>query len=476
MGEDQWFHSIRTLRILVLVCFVVAAFSAAGSIYLTRQLAGNNETLTQVGMVRVESLSLYALGLQMCQATRNIILDPANPTAATNYQAAVAEFESTLRNVRQHADKLLSGSKANDSLAAIEQDFRAHIGVQNRIHGLAKEGRFDESKQLLNSGDTPLWRRYKQSILDYAKSMEEHGNAISATIRSGSAQAQVLSWICGLLVVGASFAAFAAAGRSSAILRELSGQLLTGANQIAQAAGQVASSSSSLAQAASQQAAALEETSASSEQINSNARRNSEHSRSAQELVVRSQDRLEETNRKLGETVAAMAEISDSSDKIRKVIKVIDEIAFQTNILALNAAVEAARAGEAGMGFGVVADEVRSLAQRCAQAAGDTSQLIEGSIAKSRVGKAKVDEVAVSIGAIVAESAKVKTLVEEVNLGSTQQAQGVEQTARVLAQMDAVTQRTAASAEEGAAAAEELNAQSETLREIVSRLAGVIGN
>lgn len=128
------------------------------------------------------------------------------------------------------------------------------------------------------------------------------------------------------------------------------------------------------------------------------------------------------------------------------------------------------------MGFGVVADEVRSLAQRCAQAAGDTSQLIEGSIAKSRVGKAKVDEVAVSIGAIVAESAKVKTLVEEVNLGSTQQAQGVEQTARVLAQMDAVTQRTAASAEEGAAAAEELNAQSETLREIVSRLAGVIGN
>src|SRR5579862_6160682 len=125
--------------------------------------------------------------------------------------------------------------------------------------------------------------------------------------------------------------------------------------------------------------------------------------------------------------VVAMGEINTQSGKISKIIKVIDENAFQTNILTLNAAVEAARAGEAGMGFAVVADEVRNLAQRCAQAAKDTAELIEESIAKSNGGQATVDQVATAIRSITVESAKVKTLVDEVNLGSQEQARGIEQ-------------------------------------------------
>lgn len=138
---------------------------------------------------------------------------------------------------------------------------------------------------------------------------------------------------------------------------------------------------------------------------------------------------------------------SASSDKVPKIFKVIDEIAFQTSIPALNAAVEAARAGEAGMGFAVVADEVRNLAQRCAQAAKDTAALIEESITKSHDGHAKVEQVAIDLRAITAESSKNRTLVKEVSVGSDEQTRGIEQIARALTQMEQVTQRSAANAE-----------------------------
>ncbi|SPE26072.1 Putative sensory transducer protein (fragment) [Candidatus Sulfopaludibacter sp. SbA3] len=219
----------------------------------------------------------------------------------------------------------------------------------------------------------------------------------------------------------------------------------------------------------------MEETSASGEEISSAAQKNTENSRSASDLVVQSQQMFNEANGLLDQTVAAMGEIKGSSDRIAKIIRVIDEIAFQTNILALNAAVEAARAGEAGMGFSVVADEVRNLAQRCAQAAKDTASLIEGSISSSRDGKVKVDLVAESIRKIIEVSIKVKSLVEGVNLGSAEQAKGIEQVAQALISMEQMTQTTAAAAEEGSAAAEELTAQSETLRGIAERLTTIIG-
>ena len=191
--------------------------------------------------------------------------------------------------------------------------------------------------------------------------------------------------------------------------------------------------------------------------------------------MTQSQQKFNETNQSLESMVVAMGDIKTSSDKVAKIIKVIDEIAFQTNILALNAAVEAARAGEAGMGFAVVADEVRNLAQRCAQAAKDTAALIEESIVKSNDGKAKVDQVVVAIRSITEESAKVKTLVDEVSLSSQEQTRGIEQVAKALTQMEQVTQQSAANAEESAAAAEELTAQSSTLMEVVRQLSVMVG-
>ena len=283
-------------------------------------------------------------------------------------------------------------------------------------------------------------------------------------------------------VILAVLAAFGAIGLLGALiirgitrtLRHAIRDLSESAQQLAGAASQVSSASQTLAQGSSEQAASLEETSAASEEINSMARKNTEHSQEAARLMALSRVKFDEAEQDLTQMVSAMGEINSQSDKIARIIKVIDEIAFQTNILALNAAVEAARAGEAGMGFAVVADEVRGLAQRSAQAARDTSALIEESISKSNNGKVKVDQVAVVMHAITQEAGQIKTLVDEVNQGRQEQSHGIEQVARATAQMEQVTQQTAASAEETASAAEELSAQSETLKAVVGRLAEMV--
>ena len=252
-------------------------------------------------------------------------------------------------------------------------------------------------------------------------------------------------------------------------------ELGNGADQVATAAGQVSYSSQSLAQGALEQASSIEETSASSEEINSMARRNTDNSRATAELLGQSQQKVGHANLYLEEMVTSMELITQSSGQISKIIKVIDDIAFQTNILALNAAVEAARAGEAGMGFAVVADEVRSLAQRSAKAAKDTTVLIEDSIKRSREGKTKVDQVALAIKDITAETEKIKVMVDEVSLGSEEQSRGIDHIGRAISQMEQVTQTNAAAAEQSAAAAEELNSQSETLKEVIKQLQLMVG-
>ena len=170
-----------------------------------------------------------------------------------------------------------------------------------------------------------------------------------------------------------------------------------------------------------------------------------------------------------------MQQIKASSDEMAKIIKVIDEIAFQTNILALNAAVEAARAGQAGMGFAVVADEVRNLAQRSAQAAKDTSSLIEESIVRSNDGSVKLGDVSKAIAAIADSAAQVKTLVDEISISSQEQSRGIDQIARAVSQMEQVTQKTAANAEESASAGEEMSSQAEAMRAVVEDLQQMVG-
>jgi methyl-accepting chemotaxis protein len=251
-------------------------------------------------------------------------------------------------------------------------------------------------------------------------------------------------------------------------------ELMQGAHQVTEAATQVSSAAQVLARDASAQAAALQRTSVASEEISSMTRKNAENSQASAGHMTRTSQFVADANQKLAEMKISMNKINASSAKISKIIRVIDEIAFQTNILALNAAVEAARAGEAGMGFAVVAGEVRNLAQHSAQAARDTAVLIEESSGKSKEGSSKLDQVVEAISNITGSTGKVEILLDEVQIGSQEQARRAKQISKTLVEMGQLTQRVASSSEQSAAASEELSAQAESMRATVGQLEDLI--
>ncbi|MBI5691794.1 MAG: hypothetical protein HZC55_17070 [Verrucomicrobia bacterium] len=258
-------------------------------------------------------------------------------------------------------------------------------------------------------------------------------------------------------------------------LLDIARPLGEGATQVAESSGQVSTASQSLAQGASEQAASLEETSASLEEVTSMTRRNADHAAQAKQIAAQTRAAADAGAADMEQMKVAMDAIKISSAEIAKIVKTIDEIAFQTNILALNAAVEAARAGEAGMGFAVVAEEVRNLAQRSAQAARETATKIEDSVSRSDHGVRISAKVADSLQQIVERARQVDTLVAEIASASGEQSQGIGQVSAAVSQMDKVTQTAAASAEESAAAAEELKAQSTELELLVARLLALVG-
>jgi len=323
-------------------------------------------------------------------------------------------------------------------------------------------------------------RQQQMALVDrlQAQAITAASDVATTSDRSLSRTITVVTWVAGAVII-AMILSFAMSGSTvvtaNRLLRDETDVLTATADSVGLAAQELARSSQSLSQGATEQAAALEESSASLSEMAGTTRRNAEIAGTAATVMNEVDGRVHESNAALETMVSSMASIQESSQQVARIIKTIDEIAFQTNILALNAAVEAARAGEAGMGFAVVADEVRNLAQRSAHAARDTAGLIETSIARTNAGGQVVNQVAQSIAGITASVTRVKGLVEEVSVASRRQSQGVEQVSHAIAELEKVTQTTAATAEQSAAASEELRSQAGIARTIATRLEQLVG-
>jgi methyl-accepting chemotaxis protein len=449
-----------------------------GGLLVSRDLSGDLERAANVtarqqylaGQVSAGAAELTSL--ERGSVLASMLADTAHLQA---YQQAFSQHAENLRKSLSELRKTADTREAAARLQSLEQQALAVTQADEELRQAMGKQQMDAAMVIFAQKVQPSLEEIGRQAVSLVEQQNSDLASASAASSAKAARSTTVTIALLLLALGVGAGVLWMVRRVGVALKDLAARMSESAERVSGGASMVSSSSQSLAAGASQQAASLEETSASAEEIASITRKNADHASEVAGLMQQSAEGAAGVNESLDRMVVQMNEIGNSSNKIARIIKVIDEIAFQTNILALNAAVEAARAGEAGLGFAVVADEVRNLAQRCAQAARDTASLIEDSISTSRDGNARLDQMAGNVRAMTENSTKVKSLVDEVNMGSQEQARGMEQIARAVMQMEQVTQRTAASAEESASAGTDLNSHADALRALVHEMRDMVG-
>ena len=471
---------------------------------ITRQLAYGFATITVV------LLALAGLSLWVVSSTADRLDALASNTVPS--LELLAEVRYDVRTEKSNVlDYVLADSVRRQEIAQntkiladkLDTAIKAYAGLysdstdQNLFEGGVKalksaRGEFEKLSEQLRMADTPeeiaaatafmrsaVEPQYDESIdyiskgFDYNVSLADGFSAESKRIVSFGWTGIIVAAIVGPLLSVA--IGFLITRRISSALFGFARQLGEAAQNTAVGASQVGNISSELANRASEQAASVEETSASLEEMSSMTRSTAANAAKASQLAsdTKSVAVIGETT--MQSMISAMSAIETSSADVSKIVKRIDEIAFQTNILALNAAVEAARAGEAGAGFAVVADEVRSLAQRSAAAAKETAEKIDAAIANSQQGSVNCEKVGDALKQILAKVLETDTLVSEIASAADDQSKGIEQINSSIGQLDQVTQANAASSQQSASAAEELRTQTIAMNSIVASLTQLVG-
>jgi methyl-accepting chemotaxis protein len=415
--------------------------------------------------------NIHAIHLALIRHVLTTNLDEKHAYEATIDRLAadnarlIADFE---RHVNQPGER--------EALNRLKQARQGYIEARRPVLQLSSAGKNQEALAGLMSSVRQTFDSFDTACMGINDLEAKLAAGSAATIKQNveSSKTLVVAIAAGELATTIALGLLVVLGLNR-VLHQVATSLAEGSDQVADAARHVSAASQILAEGSSEQAASLQETSASLEEMAAMTKRSAENAQQANDLARQSREAADRGVADMQAMYDAMGSLKASSDDIAKIIKTIDEIAFQTKILALNAAVEAARAGEAGMGFAVVAEEVRALAQRSAQAAKETTERIEAVLAKTDQGVDLSAKVVEALEDIVVKARKVDELAAGVANASREQNQDITQINLAVGQMDQVTQSNAASAEESASAAEELNAQAESMTESVVELLKLVG-
>lgn len=431
-------------------------------------------------------------------AAKDMVLSRTSE-AADRYET----HRTRVTGLLQSGQREISETERLKTLKSVETQVAAHAGLQKELRLALAAGNTAETARI-NREMGLLGTQIEHEIETFAAAFLAEQNHAGPAIQRHMIEAQtaIICIAIAAMILGGTLA-WLISGSIVRPLRGLAQDLSAGADQNAAASSQVASASQTLAEGASQQAASLEETSAALEEMTSMVKRSAESAKQTKELAASTRLTAEagvQSNQRLNDSLGsirsasndmrqAVDSIRDSSANVSKIIRTIDEIAFQTNILALNAAVEAARAGEAGLGFAVVADEVRNLAQRSATAAKETAVLIEAAVQQSAQGVAVNEKVITSVDTVAVAAQEVGKAFDEIvqrvkevdeqaagiATASSEQSTGIQQINVAVSRLDKLTQSNAASAEESASASEELSSQASTVKDSIHQLQRMVG-
>jgi methyl-accepting chemotaxis protein len=443
---------------------------------VTKQIAEQEQAVAKPGSLSADALKERALKIKLA----NDVVDLGNAVRLGAWKAVATGESKELLHVRAEFKKINANLDELDKIS-VDQLNKQQIAACREAGASYDEAIGFYLKNWEKKRTLDMERgKAADGVLKACKDVAL-ANMNNVKIGADDAKGK-LSTASTVMIVGLVVALILGVALAFGITRSIVGPiskviegLSSGAEQVTAASGQVSSASQQLAQGASEQASSLEESSSALEEMASMTRQNADNAGKADSMMTESKKVVGEGSLAVGKMAEAIDQIKQSAGETAKIIKTIDEIAFQTNLLALNAAVEAARAGEAGKGFAVVAEEVRNLARRAAEAARNTSELIEGSQKHADSSVTVADNLKKTFVGIEESSGKVATLVSEIAAASKEQAQGIEQVNTGVAEMDKVVQQNAANAEESASASEELSSQAQELNAMVEELLAIVG-